>query len=157
MIQTSGICFISRKSHLEILHIPERCCWAAYPACLQTSSKLPRKKLEGPFGQIMAMARESQGKGATAARGHGRASAFYPNKVRPVPWASALRFITQQLRFPRNKTSPVTYSLVTKSNSTLEILHPFGSQGGHCTHPPELHTVRGCSLITSALLSSSLS
>lgn len=29
MIHTKRICFASRKSHFEILHIPERCYWAS--------------------------------------------------------------------------------------------------------------------------------
>lgn len=38
------------------------------------------------------------------------ASGFCPKKVRPVPPALGLRFMTQQPRFPRNKTYPATYS-----------------------------------------------
>lgn len=41
VIHTERICFTSRKSHFEILHIPERCCWVSQfltPLCLQIAA-----------------------------------------------------------------------------------------------------------------------
>lgn len=71
---------------------------------------------------------------------HGMASGFCPKKVRPAPRALGLRFMTQQLRIPRNKTSPVTYShpaalAINFSTSTAEGPAALWIRGW-ALHPP---------------------
>lgn len=125
---------------------------------------LHRKKLEGLWLrlQIMQMAREREWKRETAARGLSISLRFYPKKARPIPHALGLRFMTQQLCFLRNKTSPVTSfypaALATNirlfSTSTAEEPATLWIQDEtHCIDLSELHALPGCSLNTSSLLS----
>lgn len=112
VIHTERICFTSRKNHFEILHIPEWCCWVSQlliPFAYKLAA-LHRRSWRDSLAKIADHANGTQERmkgGNSSKRVHHLR--FYPKKARPVPHALGFRFMTQQLCFPRNKTSPVTY------------------------------------------------
>lgn len=78
MIHTERICFTSRKSHFEMLHIPEWCCWASQlliPFAYKTCS-ITQKKNGGTLAKIADHANGTRGR-MKAGNGSQRAQHFF--------------------------------------------------------------------------------